>query len=208
MYLVYIHGHGASKNSFNFIQSEVRGHKEIYLEYNSKDGFESNLSMMYRALKDVDEIFFIAHSMGGLYALHLADALGSKVVGAVTMATPYGGSVAALLLKAMFMLDPQQIYADIHPHARPIVSGLAIDLSNHYHWVAIVTTGGHSHLMTTPNDGVVTHASMRNRKDVRFVDVCTTHSEVIQSRVSVTVILETIAEIENLLLSTSQAIAA
>ena len=191
MKLVYLHGHGASTDSFNFIRSEIAGHAEICLEYDSKNGFSSNLAAMVGQLKGTTNIFFIAHSLGGLYALHLADQLGNRVVGAATMATPYGGSGSALALN---FLSPQQIYKDIHPAAKPIAQGRKIDLRNRP-WTAIVTTLGHSHLMMSANDGVVTRDSMRDRCGAQFVEVESNHFEVIQSRHSVNVIKAAISAV-------------
>jgi pimeloyl-ACP methyl ester carboxylesterase len=185
MKLIYLHGHGASSDSFNFIRSEINGHDEICLEYDSKNGFAANLAAMVEQLKDASDIFFIAHSLGGLYALHLADKLGDRVIGAVTMATPYGGSASAIALN---FISPQQIYKDIHPVAGPIMQGRNIDLHAPHHWTAIVTTKGHSQLMPAANDGIVTIDSMRNRRGVKFIEVEANHHEVTQSRHSVGII--------------------
>ncbi|MEO6351795.1 MAG: alpha/beta hydrolase [Oxalobacteraceae bacterium] len=195
MKIIYIHGHGASSDSFNFIRSEVVGHEEMSLEYDSKNGFADNLAVMAEQLKDETDIFFVAHSLGGLYALHLADKLGGQVVGAVTMATPYGGSESALALN---LISPQQIYKDIHPIASPITQGRRIDLHSLQNWTAIVTTKGHSKFMTTANDGVVTVDSMRCRRGVKFIEVESNHHEVIQSHHSVDIIKATLKEIEEL----------
>lgn len=195
MKLVYLHGHGASSDSFNFIRSEINGHDEICLEYDSKNGFAANLLAMVERLKNTTDIFFVAHSLGGLYALHLADKLGDQVVGAVTMATPYGGSESALALN---FFSPQQVYKDIHPAARPITQGRDIDLHGHQHWTAIVTTRGHSQLMAAANDGIVTIDSMRNRRGVKFIEVASSHHEVIQSRRSVDIIKAALREVEEL----------
>ena len=191
MKLVYLHGHGASADSFNFIRSQVVGHADICLEYDSKNGFDANIAAMVDRLKGAADVFIIAHSLGGLYALHLADRLGEGVIGAVTMATPYGGSGSALALN---LFSPQQIYKDIHPGARPITHGRRIDLCKRP-WTAIVTTLGHSHLMMAANDGVVTRDSMRDRRDAIFVEVESNHHEVIQSRHSVKVITTAISAV-------------
>ena len=195
MKLVYIHGHGASSDSFNFIRSEINGHDAICLEYDSTNGFAANLAAMAEQLKDASDVFFVAHSLGGLYALHLADKLGDRVAGAVTMATPYGGSEAAIALN---FISPQQIYKDIHPVASPVMQGRNIDLHALHNWTAIVTTKGHSHLMAPANDGVVTVDSMRNRRGVKFIEVESNHHEVTQSHHSVDIIKAALKEVEEL----------
>ena len=95
MNLVYIHGNHATADSFNFIRSKLRGHNDILLEYDSSHGFYTNHATMLEQLRGLDDVFFVAHSLGGIHALHLADELGSRVMGGVTMSTPYGGSEAA-----------------------------------------------------------------------------------------------------------------
>lgn len=194
MKLVYLHGHGASATSFNFIRSELVcfDHDAICLEYDSKHGFAANLASMAVHLESEPDVFFVAHSLGGLYALHLAGKLGDRAAGAVTMATPYGGSESAIVLNCFW---PQQVYRDIHPTARPIRQGRNIDLPASCRWTAIISTKGHSQLMTAANDGVVTTESMRARRGARFVEVESNHHEVIQSRRSVDIIKAALRDI-------------
>lgn len=192
MKLVYLHGHGASNDSFNYIRSQVTGYDEICISYDSSSGFATNKKAMVSRLAGEGEIFIIAHSLGGLYALHLADALSEQVIGAVTMATPYGGSESALALN-FFM--PAQIYKDIHPAAFPITSGKEIILHGKM-WTAIISTKGHSQLMMAANDGIVTLDSMRARNGARFIEVPSNHHEVVQSRQSVEIIKNAIKEAE------------
>lgn len=183
-----IHGHGASSESFNYIRSQL-DHEAIDIEYDSAHGFEANLAGMSRRLVDEPRIFFIAHSLGGLYALHLADQMGERAIGAVTMATPYAGSEAALALNYIW---PQQLYKDIHTTARPITQ--ARDMAPRPHWTAIVSTKGHSQLMAAANDGVVTMDSMCARAGARVVRVHSTHHEIVLSRQSLEIIQAAIAE--------------
>lgn len=186
--IVFIHGHGASSESFNFIRSQL-AHESIDIEYDSAHGFASNLAVMVDRLSDESHVFFIAHSLGGLYALHLADQMGARAIGAVTMATPYGGSEAALALNYIW---PQQLYRDIHLTAAPITQ--ARDIAPRANWTAIVSTKGHSQLMAAANDGVVTMDSMCARGDARAVKVHSTHHEIVLSRQSVEIIQAAIAE--------------
>lgn len=185
MKLVYLHGHGASADSFNFIDAALaRSRGDIFMEYDSKNGFSENLGDMIEHLRGDFKVFFIAHSLGGLYALHLAGEMGPRVAGAVTMGTPYGGSESALALN---FISPQRIYRDIHPTAWPITRGRQINLHGKP-WTAIVSTKGHSQLMTAANDGVVTDISMRDRRGATFADVASNHHEIIQSRHSLAII--------------------
>jgi len=92
MIVVYIHGASATGESFNFIRHNLNYEHELVLEYDSKDGFMNNLEHMKRTLANEERVFFICHSLGGIYAVHLAHALADRVVGAVTLSTPYNGS--------------------------------------------------------------------------------------------------------------------
>lgn len=119
MHLVYIHGHGHSGESFNFIRSEITSYSEIVLEDTSCNGFYNNYQAMLTKLDGVRDIFFVAHSLGGIYALHLANAIPHRVLGAVTMSTPYGDSEAAEFVK--YILPFNQLIRDIQPMSAPIL---------------------------------------------------------------------------------------
>ena len=92
--IVYIHGTSATAESFTYIRQYVRDHTElpdIALEYNSQDGFEKNIKEMYGKLDDAEKLFFISHSLGGIYALHLANHYRETTAGGISLSTPYGG---------------------------------------------------------------------------------------------------------------------
>ncbi|HYD94671.1 MAG TPA: alpha/beta hydrolase [Noviherbaspirillum sp.] len=184
MNIVYIHGNQASSESFNFIRAHMTGHNPLFLEYNGEHGFYCNHQRMREQLAGVDDIFFVAHSLGGIHALHLANELPDKVAGAVTISTPYGGSKAAEVIQ--YLLPLSQLVKDIQPSSAPIVEGNRFKVV--HPWTNIVTTKGHSPLMTLPNDGVVTHASMRYRKDITLVDVPRNHYEILLSHEAVAII--------------------
>jgi pimeloyl-ACP methyl ester carboxylesterase len=193
MYLVYIHGNGQSAESFNFLRSQITGYNEILQEYDSKNGFFNNHKDMLARLKGVKDIFFIAHSLGGIYALHIANAISDRVLGAVTMSTPYGGSEAAEFVK--YLLPFNQLIRDIQPKSPPIVQAKKFKIR--HPWTNLVSLKGQSPLMVTPNDGVVTHDSMRHRKDIKLIDVESNHYEIIQSHQTVTIIKQAIEKIKS-----------
>jgi len=191
MHLVYIHGNGQSSESFNFIRTEITCYRELVLEYDSTNGFYNNYQAMQAQLEDVDDIFFIAHSLGGIYALHLANAIPNRVLGAVTMSTPYGGSEAAEFVK--YILPFSQLIRDIQPKSAPILQAKTFHIA--HPWTNMVTLKGQSPLMVTPNDGVVTFDSMRHRQDMRLIDVESNHYEVTQSHKAVEIIRQAIEEV-------------
>jgi len=68
MKLVYIHGASATGESFNYIREHLNHNNDIVIEYNSKNGFEENLAQMKDMLVNFDNMFFVCHSLGGIYA--------------------------------------------------------------------------------------------------------------------------------------------
>jgi pimeloyl-ACP methyl ester carboxylesterase len=190
MNIVYIHGNRATASSFNFIRSRINENSETMLEYDSAAGFYHNHQNMFDQLVEMKDIFFIAHSLGGVHALHLAHHLGSRVVGGVTMSTPYGGSAAASVV-ACFM-PFSQVMKDIRPTGRPIIEAGRLEAPRN--WTNIVTVAGASPFMLEPNDGVVTIDSMRHRKDIRLVNVDCNHFEVVLNKQATDVIKQSIVE--------------
>ncbi|TFW09866.1 alpha/beta fold hydrolase [Oxalobacteraceae bacterium OM1] len=192
MHIVFIHGHRATARSFSFVASKLPEYRHIFLEYDSERGFFANHRRLLAELEGVDDIFFVAHSLGGLHALHLAQELGERVRGAVTISTPYGGSEAAALLSYMMPFNP--VYQDIRPTGAPVMLSRQFDVP--CAWTNIVSMKGHTPLMAAANDGVVTIESMRSRNDIRLVEIDTNHFEVLLSDAAVDIIRAAIREVE------------
>jgi pimeloyl-ACP methyl ester carboxylesterase len=184
MNLVYIHGASATSESFNYIRSKLG--KGIDIEYDSRNGFENNLNMMQLQLEDVTDIAFIAHSLGGIYSLHLANAMPNQVVGAVTLSTPYGGAEVAEVAK--FFLPFSRLMRDIGPSSWAMKQADRIKIQ--HPWTNIVTMKGQSPFLAEHNDGVVTIASQKYHKDMELVEVDYNHYEVVLSDVVVKLIKE------------------
>lgn len=190
MKVVYIHGAGASGGSFNYIREHLKHTDELVVEYSTIDGFENNLETMKRLLVDADNLFFICHSMGGIYASHLAHHFQEQTVGAVTMSTPYGG--AGIADYAKYFLPFSRLLRDIGPNSRPM--RLTNKLEIVHPWCNIVTTAGDSPWMVEPNDGVVTIASQKYRDDMEFEELPLNHYEVVISPQTVNIIKKKIKE--------------
>lgn len=189
MDLVYIHGAGASVESFNYIREHIPHHKEILLEYNVSNGYEKNLVSMAKKLQNSERVFFIAHSMGGLYAVHLANKYQQKTAGAVTMSTPYGG--VAFVNYTKYFLPFNKLVRDIASNSIFIKETNEIPVTKP--WCNIVTTRGTSPLIIEPNDGVVTVKSQKHRKDMELKEVQLNHYEVVISPKTVSIINNKIA---------------
>ena len=175
MNLVYIHGANATSESFNYIRSKIGS--GIDINYDSRNGFENNLNDMLAQLKDVKDLAFVAHSLGGVYALHIANALPDNVSGAVTISTPYGGAEVADYVQ--YFLPFSRLMRDIGPSSWAMRQADKIKIQ--HPWTNIVTVKGQSPFMHEPNDGVVTIASQQHHDDMELVEVEYNHYEVVLS---------------------------
>ena len=184
MKIVYIHGANATGDSFNYIRTHITGYEEAVFEYDSTDGFYHNLEKMQKKMHRLRDVFFVCHSLGGVYALHLSNEFPRKVLGAVTMATPYGGAEVADYAK--YFLPFSRLLRDIGPNSKPITTANKIKIQ--HPWLQIVTTRGSSPWILHPNDGVVTLKSMRHRDDMQLEELDSNHYEVVISPETVKII--------------------
>ena len=189
--IVYIHGASATAESFTHIRHYVRDvfdEPEMVLEYKSDHGFDNNLLNMKGELDDEERLFFISHSLGGIYSLYLADYYKETTHGGVSLSTPYGGSKEADF--ARYFLPFNQLMKDSGAIHGPIVKSRKIPAPPN--WTQIVTTAGQSPWIYQPNDGVVTLESMRYRKDFELIEMPLNHYEVVISDKVVEIILDRI----------------
>ena len=186
MKLVYIHGANATSESFNYIKSKLGNGLDI--NYDSRNGFENNLKDMKSTLQDCKDIVFIAHSLGGIYSLHLANNMPGNVKGAVTLSTPYGGAEVADY--AQYFLPFSRLMRDIGPSSWVMKQANRIKIQ--HPWTNIVTVKGQSPFMHEPNDGVVTIASQKHHADMELVEVDYNHYEVVLAEPVIKIIKERI----------------
>jgi pimeloyl-ACP methyl ester carboxylesterase len=184
MNLVYIHGANATSESFNYIKSKLGNGLDI--NYDSRNGFENNLKDMQSTLQNYKNLVFVAHSLGGIYALHLANAMPEVVKGAVTLSTPYGGAEVADY--AQYFLPFSRLMRDIGPSSWVMKQASKIKIQ--HPWTNIVTVKGQSPFMHEPNDGVVTISSQKHHADMELIEVDCNHYEVVLSDAVVKLIKE------------------
>jgi pimeloyl-ACP methyl ester carboxylesterase len=189
MNLVYIHGANATSESFNHIRTRLG--KGLDLNYDSRDGFEHNLSAMQQSLAGVKQCFFIAHSLGGIYALHLSHHLPTQVLGAVTLSTPYGGAEVADY--AQYFLPFSRLMRDIGPSSWAMREAAKIKVQ--HPWCNVVTVQGRSPFIVVANDGVVSIQSQRHHADMELIDVDYNHYEVVLAEPVIEIIRERINRI-------------
>lgn len=188
MTLVYIHGASATSESFNYIRSKLGS--GIDINYDSRNGFENNLAEIIEQLKDVQNIAFVAHSLGGVYALHVANAMPDQVVGAVTLSTPYGGAEVADYAK--YFLPFSRLMRDIGPNSWAFRQADQIKIQ--HPWTNIVTVKGQSAFMLAHNDGVVTVDSQKHHEDMELIEVDYNHYEVVLAEPVVKIIKERVKQ--------------
>ena len=184
MNLVYIHGANATSESFNYIKSKLG--TGLDLSSDSRNGFENNLKDMQSTLQNYKNLVFVAHSLGGIYALHLANNMPEVIKGAVTLSTPYGGAEVADY--AQYFLPFSRLMRDIGPSSWVMKQASRIKIQ--HPWTNIVTVKGQSPFMHEPNDGVVTIASQRHHADMELVEVDCNHYEVVLSEAVVQLVKE------------------
>ncbi len=173
---VYIHGASATSESFNYIRQQIGKDSDIVVNYDSRNGFEKNLDDMKKLLDNEEKIFFIAHSLGGIYSLHLADYFPNKVLGAVTLSTPYGGAEIADVAK--YFLPYSRLLKDIGPTSWAMKHSRTVTIP--HRWTNVVTVKGNAPWVPGRNDGVVTVSSQRYREDImELIEVETNHYEVV-----------------------------
>jgi pimeloyl-ACP methyl ester carboxylesterase len=181
---VYIHGASATSESFNYIRQRIGD--GISIDYDSRNGFENNLKDMVDQLDDVDDAFFIAHSLGGIYSLHIANTIPKQVFGAVTLSTPYGGAEVADF--AQFFLPFSRLMRDIGPSSWAMKQASKIKIQ--HPWTNVVTVRGQSPFIPVANDGVVSIKSQKHHDDMELIEVNYNHYEVVLNDEVINIIQE------------------
>ena len=132
------------------------------------------------------QIFFIAHSLGGIFALLLADRFADRINGGVTISTPYGGSKFADFLK--FLLPNSRFLREIGPHSDPIDQASQIELR--WPWINLISVRGGVPWITGDNDGVITTESMKNHTALDTVEINANHYEILLHTETINIIKE------------------
>lgn len=189
--VVYIHGASATGESFNYIRHHIK-RDDVIVEYDSARGFENNLNQITQDLAGYERMFFVCHSLGGIYAVHLLNRLRQQVAGAVTISTPYGGAESADYAK--YFLPFSKLLRDIGPNSLPIRSSRDIIIDRP--WTNIVTTRGNSPWILHANDGVVTVNSQSCRTDMSLIQLDTNHYEVVLNQDTINIIKTKLKEVK------------
>lgn len=153
MEVVLIHGANASKVSWNWVGSNLENAKR--LSWGMMTHPEKNLLAMEAELPD--KCVVVGHSMGGLYAWHLANRNPDRVVAGISIATPWGGSIQAGFWKMFnFNIPWLQMLSRMEPWTAETRL-----LETPVPWTNVVTIHGFDLFGVGDNDGVVTVDSQR-----------------------------------------------
>lgn len=177
--IYYVHGANSSDVSFNYIKQSVKN-KSLATNYSSVNSFYANLDDMKIQLDTVKgKVFIIGHSLGGIYALHLAQHLGERFEGAITLSTPFNGSKHAASLSVLYPWV--KFYKEISPGGKPMVESHDIwKTLNPDCWLQIVSTKGKVPYINEDNDGVVTLETMSYYDSMPKRQVETNHYDILQ----------------------------
>lgn len=174
MKIVLIHGANASRVCWNWIGSHLENHDRLV--WGMMTDPEENLKRMEKEL--TEPCVVVGHSMGGLYAWHLAQRNPDLVTSAISVATPWGGSIQAGFWKMFnFSIPWLQMISRMEPWT---VQTRLLDTP--VPWTNVVCTHGFDLWGVGPNDGVVTVASQRELYGKHInVELDYGHNEVLQS---------------------------
>lgn len=174
---ILIHGANASSQSWNYIRTFIKG-DSVAVDYSCQAGFDSNLIELKQLVDSVaGTIILLGHSLGGIYAMHLAGYLGERCVGAVSLSTPFGGSGLADWAKIMYPWH--KLFKDVGYRSRPIVDSKKIATTLTTPWLQIVTTKGNAPWLPIENDGVVTVKSQKCIDTMPHIELYSNHYEIL-----------------------------
>lgn len=173
--IVLIHGAHQSNVTFEYMRHALPGFRYINIEWYPTNGFENNLNEMKDALKDAGPVYLIGHSMGGIYASHLAEHV--ECIGGAAISAPWGGSKQADWVR--YMIPNYSLYKEVGTKSPIIAHARTIDLPGR--WTNYVSTEGSVPGMGEKNDCVLTISSMTARKDLHTKYIKATHYEIVMS---------------------------
>jgi len=174
--IVLIHGAHQSNVTFEYMRHALPGFKYINIEWHTASGFELNLEEMKTALKDnPDPVYLIGHSMGSIYAAHLAEYV--NCIGGCAIAAPWGGSKQADWIR--YMMPNYPLYKEVGTKSPIIHYARTVQLPGR--WTNYVSTEGNVPGMGGQNDCVLTLKSMTARKDLHTKFIKATHYEIVMS---------------------------
>jgi pimeloyl-ACP methyl ester carboxylesterase len=173
--IVLIHGAHQSNVTFEYLRHALPGFQYINVEWSPTAGFYNNLAQMVDAIHTRGPVYIVGHSMGGLYAAHLAQEV--ECIGGATISTPWGGSKHADMIRFMFPNYP--LYREVGTKSAVVLDAQVFDLPGR--WTNFIATEGNVPGMNEPNDCVLTVSSMTARSGLHNKYIRATHYEIVMS---------------------------
>lgn len=182
--ILYIHGAFSSGLSFQRIQEKLPKHEAIFASYTVDQSISTIVSNVGALVANEEEFDIIAHSMGGLVGVALAQQ-NTKVRSVITLSTPFGGSKVADMLK---WFSGHELYQTLNGQSA-VLRGLQ-SKPLHCKHRCVITTVGNNPMMYEPNDGVVSLKSQLAVPHAEQIQVPLNHFEVLLSNTTVKLIKE------------------
>jgi pimeloyl-ACP methyl ester carboxylesterase len=173
--ILYIHGAFSSGLSFKRIQERLPKHEAMFAEYTVNQQLEEIVEQVGTIVKQHDELDIIAHSLGGIVGVAVAQQ-NENIRSIITLSTPFGGSKVADLLR---WLSSHELYRSLH--GQNVILRRLQKTPLHCKHRCIVTTVGNNPMMFEPNDGVVSLKSQTAVPHAEQIQVPLNHFEVLLS---------------------------
>lgn len=175
--VILLHGANASARCWNYIAQSIAV-RVVTIEYSSANSFRSNLESITEEVSAIEgDLIFIGHSLGGIYAVHLAEIFSSRTRALASISTPYGGIEVAGMIRLLY--PATKLFKDVLPTSKPITGAVKILQTIPVPALQIITTRGSAPWFPYPNDGVVSIKSQSAAENIVTATLDTNHYEVL-----------------------------
>ena len=177
----WVHGAYATKNSFNYLKTQMDLDNDVFIEYKSDSDLIDVLNEIRKKLQAYidagEEIDLIGHSLGGVLCLILVQT-GLKVRSITTLSAPFGGITNHFLLRFWF---PKSIYTEFHKLEEKYMHLIEMPVKIPYRFF-VSTKGKNPLFLGKENDGVVTVEAQTFLDEVEYFEVDLNHYEILMDQ--------------------------
>lgn len=193
--ILFIHGAWSSRNTFNYIASQIQTTGQIqFFEYDCQT--EEPYNILKRAQRELHELnrdgkrtTIVGHSLGGILAMHLHN----QASNVVTLASPLNGIDGLNFWMYTFLTMYAPIFKHITPRSQFIKDMQECDYGDTKFDVCVATRGQNI-AMKKPSDGTISVDSqiLWQPDDARIHTIKTSHHEIVQHPQVVSIIRQAI----------------